>query len=63
VPKRGIFVNVNPFYHYLEVVRQPLLGHAPTTLNWIVVVGMTMLLGLVSFVFFSRYRSKITYWV
>lgn len=63
VPKRGVFVNINPFYHYLEVVRQPLLGNAPTSLNWIVVVGLTIGFGLVSFIFFSRYRSKITYWV
>jgi ABC-2 type transport system permease protein/lipopolysaccharide transport system permease protein len=63
VPNRAIFLNINPFYHYLEVVRQPLLGNEPTALNWIAVVGITITLAIASFVFFSRYRAKITYWV
>jgi ABC-2 type transport system permease protein/lipopolysaccharide transport system permease protein len=63
VPKRGVFVNINPFYHYLEVVRQPLLGRLPTDLNWLAVSVITVVLGLFAFVFFSRYRAQVAYWV
>lgn len=63
VPKRAVFVNINPFFHYLEIVRQPLLGHTPSNLNWIIASVLTAILSVTAFFFFSRYRSKITYWV
>ncbi len=61
--KERIFVELNPFYAFLEVVRQPLLGRLPTLGN----VGMTLIVTLlgaaVSFKMFARYRARIVYWL
>ena len=60
---RKLIYQVNPFYYIVEVVRLPLLDIAPSLVIWegsaiILVVGV-----LVCAVFFSRYRSRISYWV
>ena len=56
-------LDVNPFYHFIEVVRAPLLGQAPGLLSWIVVLSMTLGGWLVTFEFFRRHRRRIAYWV
>lgn len=46
-----IFVDYNPFYHLVEVVRSPLLGTIPTLANWMVTGGLAagaLALGLIS---------------
>jgi len=59
---RAYFVQANPFYHYLELVRRPLMGGTPSELSWIVAGGMTALVAVAAFLFFARYRSQIAYW-
>jgi len=61
--KRAELVEFNPFYHFIELVRQPLLGHAPAVISWIVVLGITAVLAVVSFCAFARFRSRIPYWI
>jgi ABC-type polysaccharide/polyol phosphate export permease len=56
-------VNVNPLFHFLEIVRRPLMGEGPSLLSWalalvITVVGFTLMLA-----FFQRFRARIAYWV
>jgi ABC-type polysaccharide/polyol phosphate export permease len=53
----------NPVTYALDLVRSPLLGHAPMGLSWIVgivvfVIGMCFTLALL-----NRYRTRIPYWV
>ena len=60
---RIAFVQVNPFFHFVELVRAPLLGQVPAPLTWAVVLGVTAGGWLVTFFFFRRFRSRIPYWV
>lgn len=59
---RAYFVHANPFYHYLELVRRPLMGGVPSDLSWIVAGSLTAVLAVVAFAFFARFRSQIAYW-
>ena len=54
---------VNPLYHLLEVVREPLLGTAPSALSWKIVLVITAAGCLITFGFFSRFRGRLAYWV
>lgn len=58
-----LFLNSNPFYHLLEVMRAPLLGHAPSLLNW----GVCLTLAVIGWGFtifmFGRYRDRMSYWL
>lgn len=56
-------LNFNPFYHLLAVVREPLLGQNPTTLNWVVPVFMAIIGWMFALAFFDYYRKRIPYWL
>lgn len=56
-------VNLNPFYHFLEILRGPLLGAPVNTRSWAAVLAITVLGFLMMALFYSRFRSRIAYWV
>ena len=63
LPGRAVLLDFNPFFHFLELVRAPLLGQVPGLVSWLAVVGITLGGWLVTFVMFRRYRWRIAYWV
>jgi ABC-2 type transport system permease protein len=63
LPDRAHFVQLNPFYYLIEVVRMPLLGKTPDLTIWLVVIGLNCATALVAIFFFARYRERIAYWV
>jgi lipopolysaccharide transport system permease protein len=58
-----IVATVNPFFHLIEIVRQPLLGEPAALNHYIAAAIITIANGLLSSFFFARYRSRISYWV
>ena len=58
-----IFLDANPFYHLIEVIRSPLLGSAPTLTNWLVSMTMALLGWLVTILIYGRYKNRISYWL
>ena len=54
---------INPLYHFIELVRTPLLGELPSARSWIAVAGVTLVGFLIMIPFFSRFRGRIAYWV
>jgi lipopolysaccharide transport system permease protein len=55
--------DLNPFYHLIELVRAPLLGNLPTTNNYVAVLVFTLINAAIASALFSRFRSRIAYWV
>lgn len=60
---RVMLVQANPFYHLIELVRAPMLGHLPGLLTIKVAVGFTVAGWLVAFLLFRRFHTRIAYWV
>ena len=56
-------LHFNPFYHLINIVRAPLLGEAPSTLNWTVAALMALIGWVVALAFFGRYHKRIPYWL
>lgn len=56
-------VNLNPIYHFIEIMRAPLLGKVPDAVSWLA-VGVSTILGclLAAFVL-KHYRARVPYWV
>ncbi len=56
-------LGLNPFYHLLQIVRQPVLGNYPTMENWI--ISSTMAIGglLLAAKIISVFHRRIAYWV
>lgn len=57
------FINLNPFYHLVEMVRSPLFGNAPTSLNWVVCLGLAVFGWIAAIAFFGKYRWRVAYWL
>lgn len=57
------YVNLNPFYAFLELVRAPLQGNMPSLCN----LAIATLISIIGFILCARlfilYRARIIYWV
>jgi lipopolysaccharide transport system permease protein len=53
----------NPFYHFLELVRAPLVTGTTNWLAWQAALGITVVGWTASYLLFVRYRARIAYWV
>jgi ABC-type polysaccharide/polyol phosphate export permease len=62
-PRRIIFVGLNPLYHLLEIVRDPLLGRPPNLNSYIAVAIITMAGWALAFVVYGQFRKRIAYWL
>jgi ABC-type polysaccharide/polyol phosphate export permease len=54
---------VNPLFHFLEIVRRPLMGQNPDPFSWVAALAVTGAGFFIMFAFFQRYRVRIAYWV
>jgi ABC-2 type transport system permease protein/lipopolysaccharide transport system permease protein len=54
---------INPMYHFIEIVRAPLLGGQASAFTWAFALGFTLLNVLVAFVLYARFRVRIPYWL
>ena len=55
--------DVNPFYHMVEIMRQPMLGHQVDALSWEVTIGLALVITVYAAYLFSRYRHRIIFWL
>jgi ABC-type polysaccharide/polyol phosphate export permease len=53
----------NPIYHFIEIVRAPLLGMPAPSFSWLVVAAVTAGGLLITLIFFARFRSRVALWV
>ena len=63
LPNRALFVQLNPFYYLVDIVRMPLMGEVPPPSMWAAVVLFNIAGALITIVFFARYRARVAYWV
>ena len=58
-----VFLVFNPFYHYLELLRAPLLGNPITPLSWAIVLAITLLGFGIARLITARYARFVPLWV
>lgn len=56
-------VNLNPFYHFIHIVRAPLLGELPGLHNYLAAGAITLAGWTLALLVYRRYRNRIAYWV
>jgi ABC-type polysaccharide/polyol phosphate export permease len=54
---------LNPFYHMLDAVRAPLLGHTPTAQTYLTLAGMAVVGWGVTFTVFAFTRRRIVHYL
>ena len=63
VGRRVFFIHGNPFFHLVEIVRQPLMGNFPTQENWIFSCTLALSTMLAGVIVFGWFKRQIYYWV
>ncbi len=58
-----IFVDLNPLYRFIDIVRSPMLGRAPSLTSWIFVLVLTVVGWGFALMLFARFRRRIAYWI
>lgn len=59
----GAFLVYNPFYHFVELIRAPLLGNPIAPLSWIVVITISLGGFGLAYFFYKRFAHNVPLWV
>jgi ABC-type polysaccharide/polyol phosphate export permease len=57
-----VFVQINPVYRLIDVVRAPLLGQMPTLNSYLAVLAITVVGWCMTYFMFRSFRRRIAYW-
>ena len=63
VSNRFLWVDANPFYHMIEIVRRPMMGELPATESWLVCGSIVLTLSVIAFAVTAITRKRIFLWV
>lgn len=58
-----LLLGLNPFYHWVQIVRLPILGQWPTIENWSLAMLSAGIGWLAALIFYKKYKNMIAYWV
>jgi len=58
----AVLLNLNPFYHFIVIVREPLLGSVPPLFNYLVCLGIILVMFVLSVAVFAKAKRRIPYW-
>lgn len=61
--RRFLIVDFNPVYYFIEIVRGPLMGHLPPVGFWKLTTLIMLVITLIVFPLFRRFRGRVAYWV
>lgn len=61
--ERAKIAELNPLYHFLDIVRTPLLGGEQQLYHWVIVLAVTVVGWAVALLAMRNYRSRVAYWV
>ncbi|MFJ6670332.1 ABC transporter permease [Actinosynnema sp. NPDC091369] len=60
---RILIAELNPIFHFVEIVRAPMLGHTQDWHHWVVVGAFTVVGWALALVAMRNYRARVSYWV
>lgn len=63
VRERARLAELNPFLHFVEMLRRPMLGQPQEPRFWYVVLAITVVGWALTFAVLRRYRARVSYWV
>ena len=63
MPSRAYVIDFNPLFHFVDILRAPLIGKEASLTSWSVVLGITVVGWLLTVIFGARYMKRLTYWL
>jgi ABC-type polysaccharide/polyol phosphate export permease len=58
-----LILDLNPFYHLVEIVREPILGHRVDLTSWLYVLLFSLIGWAFSLLIYGYYKQRIAYWL
>lgn len=63
ISARARLAELNPFLHFLEIIRRPMLGESFELRHWVVVLVITAAGWALTLLVLRNYRARVSYWV
>ena len=63
IAQRALLAEVNPLFHYMEIIRAPLIGQPIAAYHWWIVLGCTVVGLLLALLAMKQWRFRVSYWV
>jgi ABC-2 type transport system permease protein len=63
IAERARLAEINPFLHFIEIIRRPMLGQDQYWRHWAVVLAVAVVGWLLTLWAMRRYRARVSYWV
>ncbi len=63
ISARARLAELNPFLHFLEIIRRPMLGESFEPRHWVVVLIITVVGWTLTLLALRNYRARVAYWV
>lgn len=63
VASRARIAEINPLYHYMEIVRAPMIGEPVAGYHWLIVIACTLVGIFVAGLAMRQWRFRVSYWV
>jgi ABC-2 type transport system permease protein len=60
---RARLAELNPFLHFVEILRRPMIGESFEIRHWVVTLAITVVGWAVALVVLRNYRARVSYWV
>jgi ABC-type polysaccharide/polyol phosphate export permease len=60
---RAFIADFNQLFHFIQILRAPLLGQAAPLTSWAVVLAVTLVGWGVTLTFASRWIKRVPYWL
>jgi ABC-type polysaccharide/polyol phosphate export permease len=61
--RQRLMAEYNPFAHLLAIVREPLLGHAPSMSDWSWSICTFMVSAAAAIIVLALYRKRVVFWI
>ena len=63
IAQRALLAEINPLFHYMEIIRAPLIGQPIAAYHWWIVLGCTVIGLLLALLAMKQWRFRVSYWV
>lgn len=59
----SLIISLNPFSHFLEIIRSPLMGNYPNPESWLISILILIITSLLTFYIYNKKLKNLVFWI
>lgn len=63
IAQRALLAEINPLFHYMEIIRAPMIGQPLAAYHWWIVLACTAVGLILAMLAMKQWRFRVSYWV